>query len=379
MKAPVRLVVCVLVSVGCSSSVDRQITTSQPASAKISWQSGLPASYLVALSQDREKSGTPVPITSTPDGRIGLKTSSRVIPLMPLSTLGPGTHDGPMPQIPDPNVSRFEDYIHGFAIDRYMSDSRKAFSAPPSRVENKVTRIPRDQGTRETCVAFATVAALEARPFVDANGVTGIVPDDLSEEYAYHRFVTENQSDCCKDPGANIVDAGFVLRKTGVPVESAWPYGNTDRPRCRANVECGEPPNHDHMNLDVLPRYRPSEMYVLSGNPREIFSTRNTAYLEAVIAAGYDVAIAIGVEGLVTANGIVDVIPPLPGSDLAPPRGVHAVLLTGYDRSGQYFIARDSLADGPWAVHSGDSWISYDYIRGYADYGLVFKQVTVMR
>ncbi|MCU1228768.1 MAG: hypothetical protein JWO97_1652, partial [Acidobacteria bacterium] len=55
--------------------------------------------------------------------------------------------------------------------------------------------------------------------------------------------------------------------------------------------------------------------------------------------------------------------------------GYHAMLLTGYDRNRHFFIARNSMG-ADWGAHSGDAWLSYDYITTYAIAGFIIRGVA---
>ena len=56
------------------------------------------------------------------------------------------------------------------------------------------------------------------------------------------------------------------------------------------------------------------------------------------------------------------------------PVGYHGMLLTGYDRTRHFFIARNSMGAG-WGLHNGEAWLSYDYITTYAVAGFIITSV----
>lgn len=276
----------------------------------------------------------------------------------------------------------------------------------------------RDQAGRGTCTYFASLAALEAA-YVRAGYPRDI---DLSEQYfCWIRGVSgvsdppsspffgttsaERRDDILGSVSGGGVSYNFMLlTRYSVPPETSlpyvgasdydnykkWPsyakYGLTgyrwDDPNVLQNSINSWNFDLDQNNYEARggARYGVAEYAVLSKS-----QVRDAATLEFLIASGRDVAIGTPVWGDVFA---VDPAKPCWKRDpkLTKPIGGHALLLVGYDRKRQFFIAKNSwgavaydeskLADD-WKdiakKYQGYTLVDYGYVKEFTDGAYVTK------
>lgn len=140
----------------------------------------------------------------------------RIMRLMPASLQLPPTQTeirGSLQILPD--IDPFSDYIFG--------GFKPGIKAPPDVADHRLAQTPiRNQNPRSTCVAHASLAAMEVFPNI---------PDDLSEEYAYHHFMMNFPpaliafpQTCTTDWGFFISLAAKLLGTEGVCEEEFWEY-----------------------------------------------------------------------------------------------------------------------------------------------------------
>ncbi len=99
----------------------------------------------------------------------------------------------------------------------------------------------------------------------------------------------------------------------------------------------------------------------------DCLNVKNTAYLEAILAAGYPIILRTTVLwDDKNAKGIIDVKLDVSERPLVPAggAGTHFMLIVGYNRSRQIFIVKNSHGDS-WG-HNGYGYFHYDYIRAYS-------------
>jgi hypothetical protein len=102
----------------------------------------------------------------------------------------------------------------------------------------------------------------------------------------------------------------------------------------------------------------------------------NTNLLESFIRAGHDIVYGLNVAGSdwTGGDGVIDVQVDS-GGNPAPSVGGHAMLVVGYNRTGNYFIVKNSWGTD-WG-HDGYAHISYEYLQTYGKYGYAVLNATV--
>jgi hypothetical protein len=181
-------------------------------------------------------------------------------------------------------------------------------------------------------------------------------------------------SDCCSDPGLRTIDSAVYLSAQGVPEEATWGY-STDQPKCRTNTSC-TPAKHDPIPAAAASatKYRITAYDLINDTGTSGTSIKNPAYLESLLADGFDIVWGTHVAWDDSKNsGTLDVVLDSSGNPVAS-RGGHAMLIVGYDRAKNYFIVKNSW-NTTWG-HSGYGHFSYDYIRTYAKYGYIIRNVA---
>lgn len=264
-----------------------------------------------------------------------------------------------------PDILRFQKYINTRLLV-FSPETIKGLLVPPSNVDHTSLQSPiRNQGSRGTCVAHASLAALESR---------SDVPDDLSEQFAYHDFMGRVSSNCCSDPGVATINAANYLTAQGVPEETTWTYTLT-RPNCRTKTTCTSGAAHTiPAAATAATKYWITAADRIRDTGLAGSSIKNPAYLEALLAAGSDIVWGTYVAWDDSKNkGILDVVIDSATGKPAASRGGHAMVIVGYDRAQKYFIVKNSWRTR-WG-HSGYGHFSYDYIRTYSKYGYVVRSV----
>jgi len=235
-----------------------------------------------------------------------------------------------------------------------------------------IVRYPRtpteSQGSRNTCVCFATAWAIELC-FLRRYSQRIL----LSKQYANWLFMADDNRGWC-DETLRLVDGIRILATRGICLD----------------VDCSYPASRDVCLK--LPIDRPSAEAV----SRAIFgvskytvidklgfngpSICNVKYLEFILVQGFDIVLTFDRarhdKRVLEETGIWDVIYRESGFP-EPPESSHAVLIVGYDRSGNvpYFICKDSRGEFGAPVE-GYTRLSYDYLRTYASYGVVVLDVS---
>lgn len=224
---------------------------------------------------------------------------------------------------------------------------------PSFSLKPQQTRV-RDQLDRNTCVSFASLAALEhflRLDDIDAN---------LSEQYANWLFMKrEGRPDQCYEWLHTKRAAGY-LSSHGVCRESEWGYKDSATVRCRI----GPPKEALQAATFGIGDYR------LIGGGLRGPRMGNTDYLESILSQGKTIVTAIGlaIGAQRACNEAYDVLNEWRGVPRVS-EGGHAMLLVGYDRDCRHFELKNS-----WGTSDEDDGyvrLAYDYVIQYARYGFV--------
>lgn len=238
----------------------------------------------------------------------------------------------------------------------------ESFGLPPI-VDHRASQSPvKDQRSRGTCVAHATMALLEAY---------GHIPDDLSEQYTHYKFNVFSQQQQNTNSGLKTTLAAlFLSRSDGrTCLESDWPY-IPDQDTINSMVAAGtyNPPlaalNNQTYGIGAY------KIIIDQGLTGE--SIKNTRYLESLLYQGYNIVIGTWVSwDDEDNNGILDPVLDPNGNPIGI--GGHAMLVVGYNRNEQYFIVKNSW-NKTWG-HDGYAYLHYDLIRSCFKYGFVIDRV----
>ncbi len=238
---------------------------------------------------------------------------------------------------------------------------------PPDVVDHRPQQTAiKNQNPRGTCYAFASIAGMEA-----AYGGGSL---DLSECYANYWF-QKAESQGCKADGVDAFDWGAVLRDHGVCTETVCPYLVSPYPAyCNNGLD---PAPTKRSDAQTRAAYRITGYTALWRDETVSDSgvyINNPGYLRSVLATGKDVVVGLFVAGW-TDSSMGDVIDVRlgPGGDPLPASGGHVMLIVGYDDPSQYFIVKNSWGDD--SGHDGYLYMTYDYMRTYAQLGFVINEV----
>ncbi|MCX5844373.1 MAG: hypothetical protein NT022_11645 [Deltaproteobacteria bacterium] len=260
-----------------------------------------------------------------------------------------------------PNVLKYQSYYK----------SMKRVTLVPicaATIDHSAKQTPiKDQGSRGTCVAHAAMAGLEV-----GYGSTAL---NLSENYAYYKFLGSNPAIVCADPGLKTIDAADLMTVNKMSEESCWPYVGT-----LSGLGCATPSGWPVGACAAVAKYQVTShkkiwrLDTLTSDEGEYIN--NPKYLESILCAGHEIVAGFHVAGWPSgAKGIIDV------TSGSPIQGGHAMLIVGYVRTtdpshgGGYFIIKNS-----WGTNKGQAgyvYLTYDYIRTYAKYGFYITGVLL--
>lgn len=256
--------------------------------------------------------------------------------------------------------SRFWDDSHG----------RPIHSTPGWSTTDSVVPA-RNQSDRRTCVSFALVAALEAR--LQRRGIA----TDLSEQHvAAALALSSGRSPDDPYELIRLFDAIHVLRGRKICFEEDCKYEAVGSEPGRDALSRAQYSIEDFFVIPRLPHVVKDRIQ----NPNlDGGGVGNIAYLECVIANGYDIVVAIAANlGRDMDTGIIFPRYVSLSNALVPEASEysHALLITGYRRNSgiPYFICRDSLER---LSEGRPLCVSYEYVRAYAKYGVVVTHVGI--
>ena len=256
-------------------------------------------------------------------------------------------------------VARYRDYI--------MRKPIHIPEPPPETVDRRPQQTSiKNQNPRGTCYAFASIAGVEA-----AYGGGTL---DLSENYANYWF-QKHASHGCKSDGVDAFDWGGVLRDHGVCTETICPYLVSPYPAycndsgATAPAKRTDADSHDAYRIKTYTALWRDESVGDSG-----VYINNPYYLRSVLASGKEVVVGLFVAGWTdsTMGSVIDVRLGTDGNPL-PASGGHVMLVVGYDQPHEYFIVKNSW--GAARGHAGYLYMTYDYMRTYAQLGFVINEV----
>ncbi|MFC1713348.1 C1 family peptidase [Candidatus Poribacteria bacterium] len=265
----------------------------------------------------------------------------------------------------DAAVSQLAGYYVEDTISMGEADSGEGDTAGlPSAVDHRPDQSPiKDQASRGTCVAHASMALLEAYDHIT---------DDLSEQCTHYKFNEFLGRPHNANAGLRTTDAApFLARSDGrVCEENDWPYipSQSAINQMVSNGTYGPP---QACNNNATYGYKAYKIITDKGLVGE--SIKNTRYLESLLHKGHNIVIGTWVSwDDKDNNGILDPVLDQNGTPIG--RGGHAMLVVGYNRPSQYFIVKNSWSRG-WG-HDGYAYFHYNLVRSCFKYGFVVDSVV---
>jgi hypothetical protein len=219
----------------------------------------------------------------------------------------------------------------------------------------------KDQGSRGTCSAFATVAALEAYT-KRATGTFG----DYSENDTFVAALAMMGQSCTQTGGVHTW-AAVDVAQVGLCNEAEFAYTPTC-PTTGIPAVCAKASNAKLPATFAMTSYA----HPVPGVPVDTaHRADNVSLLESWLDGGHDIVFALDCAGTdwgdsTLDTGVIDVQVDAWGHP-AGAFAAHAILMVGYDHNNRYFIFKNSW--GADNGHAGYIYLSYDYVQTYAWYG----------
>lgn len=199
----------------------------------------------------------------------------------------------------------------------------------------------KDQGQRNTCVAFAATAGHE---YLRGNNI------DLSEEFL--NWGCKKIDGVVNDQGTYLNSAILALLNFGQSSEIYWPYQNIFIPRLY---------NPSTKAIEDSHNYKIQE-----GNriDIDIFKVKEKLQENFAVIVG----LYLFKEFFIPSDGVIEY-----PTDLSNNYGGHAVLIVGWEEheDGNYFIIRNSWGES-WGK-GGYAFLSYEYFINFAVDACIFK------
>lgn len=262
----------------------------------------------------------------------------------------------------------------------------KFFQIPESAIWDEYQTGIRNQKDRNTCSAFAMVAAIEARYLRDYG-----LDLKLSEQFFWHcykstglsfpkRYKYENQSSYWGGGNSQGIRSTVNF---AIPLEQDCPYLDQnemqnvrDQIPAAGQLEWKDDPAENSVTQENVDAFEYSSLYISDDarqNARygvksyvivDTNSTQNTTTLEWIIARGYEVIVDVNLKWRTDPDtGIREYDPNSNG-------GWHVFLVVGYDRADQVFYVKNSWGE------AGLIRVSYEFAENCFSHGSIVTSVT---
>lgn len=218
--------------------------------------------------------------------------------------------------------------------------SEYTFGISPSTLPLSVDLRPKcspvaDQGSMNSCVAFALIGAMEYLENLRSETFVSLSPQFV---YYNERLLEETTE---LDSGTYMPDGIEIIRTYGACELSLWPY------------------NEENLHT------KPDDKAYADAATRRVITTRSIEQtqnsLMCVLAEGYPIAFGIlAYESLESLTVAVTGFVPIPNISTETLLGGHAMLLVGYDLAKQQFLVRNSWGS-TWGV-GGYCWMPFAYV-----------------
>jgi hypothetical protein len=252
---------------------------------------------------------------------------------------------------------------------------RSRAAAPPESVSLAHRQTPiKNQNPRDTCWAFAGVAALEAA----YRGKYGVVLD-LSEQYAFHMPKAmelqarspENNTSLMGAQGSS--DIVKHLSRFAIPEEIRAPYlSGAEMLQLQADLKVGDiiknPTEIGFDTFEFSERHIPQSAgwyakYMVT-DYGWISNAKNAAELEQTLADNHEVVVDLKLNWRFNADrGVYEYDSTVVGGD-------HTVVIIGYDRKAQLFTIKNSWGEEDFIR------VTYEFIQNCAAGGYFIKDVA---
>jgi len=268
--------------------------------------------------------------------------------------------------LPAQNLYYLPNAYRNYNPNAGLSTKATSFIWAMQHVDHRSCQTPiRDQGSRGTCTAFASVAGIEA--WESCHTTKSL---NLSEQDAYEWTLKEVNGTCASDPGTATYNTAKYLTDHHICLESDWAYQSTTT-GC-SDTRPAQCSNDENWGFTTTQLIMGTAFGGTSGQ-----SANDPSFLENFLYNGYDIVYGLYVAGTewndgTAESGVVDV--QQQNGKPAPAYAGHAMLMVGYNSVDKYFIFKNSWGTGHG--HSGYFYVSYDYITTYGKYGYAVQGIA---